>query len=229
MKFFLYTCIILTCCTLFSCRKKELMSFQSGDKVYIYKDTRTINNDSLIYSFAVRPDALQFDTIRIPIRIMGIAKPTDRKVNYEVVSASSDVNPVNYELLPSIIPAGSFSGVLPIRLVRTADLKTKQYTMVIRIKSSEDFTPGVDNQTSYLIRLNDYLSKPVSWKDSYFGTYSNTKFDLLIKTTGYISFDGLGESELRWIARATKNAVFEWETEHGTTMLDENGVPVVVP
>ncbi|MBO9632384.1 MAG: DUF4843 domain-containing protein [Chitinophagaceae bacterium] len=229
MKFFPYICIALACWALLSCKKKDLMSFQSGDKVYIYKDILTINNDSLIYSFAVRPDDLEFDTIRIPIRIMGEARPVDRKVDYEVVATSSDANPVNYELLPASIPANQFSSVIPIRLIRTADLKTKQYTLVIRIKSSGDLSPGVDNQISYLIRINDYLTKPVSWKDSYFGTYSNTKFALLIRETGYITFNGLGESELRWIARATKNAILEWETENGTTMLDENGVPVVVP
>lgn len=229
MKFVQYTCMALVCLILFGCKKKDLMSFQSGDKVYIYKDNTTINNDSLIYSFAVRSDALQFDTVKIPIRIMGVAKPSDRKVEYEVVPDVSNASTVNYELLPASIPANSFKGVLPVRLIRTPDLKTKQYTLVIRIKSSDDFAPGVNNQTSYLIRLNDYLTKPVSWKDNYFGTYSNTKFDLLIKSTGYIAFDNLGESELRWIARSTKNAILEWEAAHGTTMLDENGVPVVVP
>ncbi|MGN6416488.1 MAG: DUF4843 domain-containing protein [Pseudobacter sp.] len=229
MKYFQYTCIGLLCWMLAACTKKDLMSFQAGDKVYIYKDTRTTNNDSTIYSFAVKPDQLQYDTIRIPIRIMGEVKPVDRKVNYAVIADSSDAQTANYELLPAFIPANSFTGVLPVRVMRTAELKTKQYTLWIRIGNSGDLMPGVSNQISYLIRINDFLTKPVSWRDNYFGKYSNVKFSLLIRETGYTQFNGLGTSDLRFIAQSGKNAVMEWEAANGATMLDENGEPVVFP
>lgn len=229
MRCYPYTGILFLTLLLAACEKKDLMSFQLEPKVYIYKDNRTTNNDSILYSFAVKPDALMTDTIRIPIRIMGEAASSERKVNYSVVADQSDALPVNYELLPASIPANSFSSVIPVKIMRTADLKTREYRLLIRINNSEGLTTGVDNQLSYLIRINDFLSKPASWSDSYFGKYSAVKFALLIRETGYTQFVGLGYSGMRFIAQATRNAILAWEAEHGTTMLDENGEPVVIP
>lgn len=229
MRFYPYTVVLFLLMLCMACEKKDLMSFQLDPKVYFYKDNRTTNNDSIVYSFAVKPDDLETDTIRIPIRIMGEAAFNERKVNYSIVADKSDALPANYELLPASIPANSFSSVIRVKVTRTAELKSKEYRLLLRINNSEGLTTGVDNQLTYLIRINDFLTRPASWSDAYFGKYSATKFAILIRETGYTQFVGIGYSGLRFVAQATKNAVLAWEAEHGTTMLDENGEPVVIP
>lgn len=230
MKTYIYIILSLLCILSSACKKDELLAFDEKPKVYIYK-SNVIQlvpiRDSLTFSFAINPASLMSQTIFIPVRIIGNATNSDRKVNYEIMP-SSTANTENYELLPAIIKANSFEGTLPILIKRTAALKTKEGKLWVRIIASEDFDPGVADQLSYLVKINDFLSKPASWSNFYFGKYSNVKYDFIIKTTNYTTFEGLGVSEIRFIAQNCKNALLAYEAQNGT-LYDEDRDPVVFP
>lgn len=230
MKTFIYMAFGVLCAFCQSCRKDELLSFTQKPKVYIYKKTLAPVSpvkDSATYSFAIKPLTVVKDTVFVPIRIMGDAAAYDRKVNYGVMEVS-DADPASYELLPAVIKAGSFEGRLPVLVKKTASLKQKEGKLWIRIMASDDFDQGVSDQLNYLIKINDFLSRPPSWSDYYFGKYSKVKFGFLIENTGYTAFDNLGVSELRFIVQNCKNALQEYEAQHGT-LYDETNDPVIFP
>ncbi len=215
--------------TTIACKKEELLSYVYPPSVYIYKRTATDPiRDSITYSFAIRDKELKQDTVFIPIRIMGNVSDRDRSVRYQVMTSTS-ADPESYELLPAKIYAGQFEGRLPVAVKRIGSLKEKEGRLWVHLVPSDDFEPGVPDQLRYLIKINDFLSRPESWNDYIFGEYSNVKYDLIIKTTGYVTFAGLGNSEMRFISQNCKNALIDYEREHGTPLLDENRMPVVFP
>src|SRR5215831_11608325 len=112
--------IILGAMTVFAaCKKTELTKYDQPDMVYIYKNGTDPNRDSISYSFATRAASLVQDTVRVPLRIMGLAKNVDRKVNVRVVADSTTaIEGSQYQIFPAIIPANSYTGYVPILVKR---------------------------------------------------------------------------------------------------------------
>ncbi|EEI89889.1 hypothetical protein HMPREF0765_4582 [Sphingobacterium spiritivorum ATCC 33300] len=233
MKKYTYLIIGLLCLVSAACQKDKLMSFDQKPMVYIYKTSQSwvqsfYTNDSVTYSFAVRPDNTQNDTILIPLRIMGDVVNYDRKVNYELMN-SSLADKESYQLLPAVIKAGKFDGHIQVLVKKATSLKEKESRLWVKIIASEDFEPGIVNQLTYLIKINNYLSRPATWTDDYLGKYSNTKYDFIIENTGYISFNEFNESEMFFITQTCKNALLEYESQNNSPLMDEYNEPVVFP
>ncbi|SHM03699.1 protein of unknown function [Chitinophaga jiangningensis] len=213
-----------------ACQKESLQAYSSTALVYFYEAVRykTITDDSITYSFAVVPDSVLTDTIYLPLRIIGEASKTDRQVGCELIAAASTADPSTFEILPAIIPANSYTGTIPVKVNRAAVLKKTEMRLWIQIINSADFKTGVSDQLKYLIRLNDFLSKPSSWRDNLFGKYSNVKYDLIIKATGVVDYTGLDYISERNLLQECRNALYAYENDHGF-LYDENGEPVVFP
>ena len=230
MKTYIHVAIGLLCTLNFACKKDELLSFNEKPKIYIYKNTLAPVSpvkDSVTYSFAIKPATIAIDTVFVPLRIIGKAENRDRKVNYEVMSTSTAI-PESYTLLPATIKANSFEGRLAILVKKVPALKTKEEKLWLKVTASADFDLGVADQLSYLVKINDFLSKPPTWPDNFFGAYSNIKYDLIIKTTGYVAFN-TQINEMRFVAQACKNALQIYEAQNGSPLLDELGNRVVFP
>ncbi|MGJ1269455.1 DUF4843 domain-containing protein [Sphingobacterium spiritivorum] len=233
MKRHTYLIIGLLCLISIACQKDKLISFDQKPMVYIYKTSQYwvqsfYTNDSITYSFAIRPENIKSDTIFIPVRIMGDAVNKDRKVGYALMN-SSLADKESYQLLPAVIKAGKFDGHIPVLVKKTTSLKEKESRLWINIVASEDFDPGIVNQLSYLIKINNYLSRPATWTDDYLGKYSNTKYNFIVENTGYISFNEFNESEMFFITQTCKNALLEYEFQNNGPLMDENNEPVVFP
>lgn len=211
------------------CKKAALMPYELSPQITIYKNGISAGRDSVIYSFAVKEETVAFDTIKIPVRIMGNVAAHDRKINYAVIPDSTDAPAANYELLPAIVPANSFESVLWVKVKKTDELKTTERRIWISLQTSEDFQPGVKELQTYLIRLNNYLSKPASWDEIRFGEYSQAKYGLIIRTTGYSDFTNLRPEVRIFIAGTGRNALYNYQLENGEEMTDENGLPVRFP
>ncbi len=234
--------LVLTACT-----KSELTKYEQPDMVYIYKDYFSFTNDSTVYSFAIKANSLIQDTIRIPLRIMGVAKNTDRTVNVAVVADSTNaVANQHYVLLPATIKANEYKGNIEILVKRAADLQTAEVKLMVEIKESTDFKPGIPATTpmnpraggnlSYKVMLNDILTKPANWDTrltSFFGTYSKVKYLFIINTTGRAEFPygiagGLSVNEMFYYNILLKTELANYVAANGP-MLDENGIDVTFP
>lgn len=222
--------VVLSICMIaMGCKKDAIQSFELHPGVYIYKDSKIKTKDSTLYSFAIKDESVLYDTVFVPLRITGEAAVSDRTVNYESINDSTTASQENYTLLPSVIKAGMYTGYLPVKVIKTPQLDTKEMKLWIRIIPSADFVTGPANQLSYLIRINNFLSKPSSWNEQYFGTYSQVKYGLIIRKSGYSEFTGLALNELRFIAQMCKNDLIDYEADNGHPMYDENGEPVIFP
>lgn len=232
--------LLLAICSLSACKKSNPLSFSAADMVYIYKAPYSLNTDSIVYSFAIRPDSLMQDTIKIPVRIIGMAASKDRAVTIRVVADSTTATAgTDYKLLPCNIPAGAYSATQPVVIYRTAGIKTKSINILLEVVASPDFLPGVPNSkgsttvaggtTHYRIRINDYLTKPDNWDTwltYFFGTYSAVKFKFIINATGLsVIPSDLPYGIYSVYSTLCKQQLEIYEAAHGP-LIDENGDPV---
>ena len=230
-----------------ACKKGELTSYDQPDMVYIYKNYFSNTNDSAIYSFAIKPPSLMQDTVKIPIRIMGLAKDFDRVVKVEMISDSTTaiVNQ-HYVLLPTIIKAGAYSGNIEVLVKKAADLELAEVKMLLEIKESADFKPGVPatipinpragGSLLYKIRLNNIITKPSNWDTrltTFFGTYSKVKYLFIINVTGLSEFAygtqaGPSPAQMNYYNILCKTALATYVAANGP-LIDENGNIVTFP
>lgn len=216
-------------CLIIACKKEELIAYSQGAGISMYKQRMSDGRDSLTRSFAVMAETTTSDTIAIPLRIVGEVSDRDRTVNYGIITDKSDVSKANYELFPAVIPAGSYTGVLQIRVNKTSDLKTRDAKLWITLLASADFIVGPKELSTYLIKINDYLTKPASWDEVRFGEYSQVKYGMIIRETGYHDYTGLKPEVLLYIVSKCRNVLRTYQAEHGTEMMDENKVAVRFP
>ncbi|WP_205511274.1 DUF4843 domain-containing protein [Longitalea arenae] len=230
-----------------ACKKSELTSYTQPDMIYFYKDHYLTNKDSIVYSFAVKSNSLQADTIRIPMRIMGVAAGHDRSVHIQAVADSSTASPEHYTILPTTVKAGEFTTNLSLLVHRKADLKTNELRLLLEIAASEDFLPGVYHSASspsmgggsvrFPVRINDYLTKPLNWDTFmtfYFGSYSQVKYKLVIDVTGRTEFPNSGDdrltpSEMTYFGKACAYYLEEYNKTNGTKLTDETGQEITFP
>jgi hypothetical protein len=225
-----------------ACKKSSLVKYDQPDMLYIYKDFNSATRDSTTYSFAIQSASKQYDTVWVPVRIMGVAKDYDREVSLAAVdSLSTAVEGTDYEFVKAIVPAGTYATQLPVKVLRSTSMKDHELRLTIEIKASKDFQPGISNSaaiststpgadTRYLIKINDFLTKPDNWDTRlkyYFGTYSQVKYAFIIQATGRAVFpssgpDALPFSQFPYYQQVCKKALAEYEALNGPLM-DEFG------
>lgn len=211
------------------CKKESLLPYELGSGISIYKKNISEGYDSLTYSFAVKPNDLLSDTISLPLRILGEPANVARKVAYGIVDSLTTATKENYRLLDAVIPDGSYTGTLQLIIFRTPNLQDKELSVGIRLEKNNEFYVGPKELSEYLIKINDFLTKPNYWPDVWLGEYSQVKYGLIIRETGYVFFDDLKPEVLIYIRDKCRNFLNVYYEEHGEEMLDENSLPVKFP
>lgn len=228
-----------------SCKKAELIKYQLPDMVYFYKASGLTNNDSTTYSFAIKDKTLLTDTVFLPMQIMGGAKDYEREIKLVAVdSLTTAVAGTDYVLIKTVIPAGAFNANVPMIVKRDPVIKTIEKRLVLEVQQSKDFLPGVPSTsvtsisnaggtTRYLVKINDYLTKPNNW-DTYlkifFGAYSQVKYGFIIQATGRALFPlgvpgGLSYDQMSYYRQVCRNALAEYVAQNGP-LIDEFENPV---
>ncbi len=229
-----------------ACKKSDLTSYTQPDMIYFYKNYYNTDKDSIVYSFAIKSDALTTDTVKIPVRIMGVASDRDRTVNIRVVADSSTALGDQYTLLPTIVQAGSYTAEVPLLVKRTPELKTTEVRLLLEVGESADFKAGISNSSSsssraggstrFPVRINDFLTKPSNWDSfiTYFlGAYSQVKYKLVIEITGRTQFLTSGDdpvtiSQMTYFKILCRNYLADFNAVN-PPLVDENGVLVTFP
>ena len=229
-----------------ACKKSELTSYTQPDMIYVYKDFYNTNKDSTTWSFAIKANSLQTDTVKVPLRIMGNARDKDRTAAIQTVTDSTTATGQQFTILPAIVKAGSFTTDIPVLVNRTPDMKTKEVRILLEIVASADFLPGVPNTTAttsragggtlYLVKINDFLTKPSNWESvlsTYFGAYSQVKYKFIIDVTGRTEFpitgqDAISPSQFLFYKKLCREALETYNTTH-TPLTDEYGMLVTFP
>ncbi|ASZ13854.1 DUF4843 domain-containing protein [Chitinophaga pendula] len=242
-----YTGLIMGLLCMGSC-VKDTPRFANEAGVYINKESMDSYKDSITYSFAVKPDTLQQDTIYLPIRITGLPTKNDRPIPMTIVKDSTSATQAqHYELPVCLIKADSFIARFAIIVKRRPDLKDREVRLMLQVTPSQDFPLNITRLATganpyYLIRLNDKLTKPDkwesagSWLQTFFGNYSETKFKFIIQVTGRSNWpprgrDGAGApilNDMHNYSSMVHEALRLYEAANGP-MIDENGNRVVFP
>lgn len=224
--------MMLTVCMLLavSCKKAMLTSYDLAAGITIYKNGLTnAVRDSVLRSFAILDQEQSFDTVRVPLRIAGLPAAYDRVISFKVVDSLSTATADHYDILPVVIPADSYVGELQVKLNKTPDMAEQEFRIALSLVDSEDFAVASKELSSYLIRVNNYLTKPASWNDFRFGEYSQVKYGLIIRETGYSDYARMVPELLFYIAGKLRNYLIDYEKENGYELVDEKGLPVRFP
>ncbi|MBO9201599.1 MULTISPECIES: DUF4843 domain-containing protein [Niastella] len=230
-----------------ACKKSNPTSYTQADRIYFYKDNYNPDKDSIVYSFAIKSNALVQDTVKIPLRIMGVAAGFDRTVTIQVVADSSTALPQQYDLLPTIVKAGDYTTNVQLLVNRAPALKTADVRLLLEIGTSDDFLPGVYNSATsttsgggsvrFPVRINDILTKPSNWDGfcaTYFGAYSQVKYKLVIDVTGRTEFLTTGDDpvsipQMNFFKKKCRNYLTDLNTANGINLKDENGNEITFP
>ena len=131
----------------------------------------------------------------ITVATTGDSVDYERKVSIAVVE--NDTNNVNtarpeqYKLLEGLVPAGSFSGEVPVEIHCTPDMSDSTFMVHIKLVPNEDFPlAGFDNRY-FKLSMTNQLVKPKNWGNLafYFGqqfSISWYRFILNVLNVSYI-------------------------------------------
>lgn len=166
----------------------------------------------------------------ITVATTGDSVDYERKVSIAVVE--NDTNYVNtarpeqYKLLEGVVPAGSFSGEVPVEIHCTPDMSDSSFVVNIKLVPNEDFPlAGFDNRY-FELSMTNQLVKPKNWGNLafYFGqqfSISWYRFILNVLNVSYIPYPSAQEGDEKWsynqlLANAgkVKAALLQYNREH---------------
>lgn len=233
--------ILLMAVSLVSC-EKGLMNFDNEKvDVYFFDAGRTYapNVDSSYVSFTyyTKPDTLK-DVI---VAVTGLAADHDREYKIAVNALSTAVVGTHYQALPEkvVIKKNAIRDTIKVKLIRTPDMKTKSYVLVLDLLPTENF--GISWKTRlvggkpistirYKIRFDDVVKQPKYWLTNAFGTWTRTKMffvsDLLGIPADYME-TARNTGELNSYGKVVKREL-DRLASIGQTVLDENGLPMTM-
>jgi hypothetical protein len=107
------------------------------------------------------------------------------------------------------IKAGEITGYVPVIVLRNTSLKTEKVRLRIQLVASNDLELGQAKNLIMLLNISDQLEQPVNWTrystaQSYLGTYSKPKHELMIK----VLQDKVDEEWLEQMANDRPNLIF---------------------
>lgn len=179
--------------------------------------------DSMVYSFTLHSDK-EKHVVEIPFHLMGYASQTDRLIGIEVdKEATTAVEGKDFIIEKTILPAGAFSGTLPVIVKNSKDLEQKDLIISLRLRDNENFSSPLINESRFRIILTNQLTKPEKWP---FNEYSRVKHEFVIKVTGIgTDYDKWSGQELVYWTGILTKALYEYNKNHPDDLLkDENGL-----
>lgn len=105
--------------------------------------------------------------------------------------------------------SGEITGYVPVIVLRNTSLKTEKVRLRIQLVASNDLELGQAKNLIMLLNISDQLEQPVNWTrystaQSYLGTYSKPKHELMIK----VLQDKVDEEWLEQMANDRPNLIF---------------------
>lgn len=226
---------------------KNIDGYKNDPRVYFYDIPAGTTSllTTRTFSFATTATGTTTDTEYVQVKIEGLAAGHDRTFGAKAIADSSTaVNGVNYKLLPGTVKANSFTGILPVVLYRTTDLKDVTMKLALQMADTADFKAGVIDFNYYLLSWNDNLIKPNNWDTrpglaTYFGVYSIVKYQFIIATlhasawtinaTRVYDATKYTNDQMLDLGAQLKTALRTYNASSPTPLTDEFGLLVTFP
>lgn len=157
------------------CSQKEIMDFESVDRIYWDYPVYNINGtdvevDSVTASFGMVPSGQWQDTAFFVVKCMGRVADVPRKYAISIVdSLSTMVEGIDFERLDreQVFRAGVYTDTLRIVFYRehlnSSHIAKESKRLVLRIEKSADFDIGNAGKRVMKLSVNNYLAEPVWW------------------------------------------------------------------
>lgn len=166
----------------------------------------------------------------IEVSTSGDSVDYDRKVSIAVVEDDTNyvntARPEQYKLLEGVVPAGSFSGAVPVELHCTPDMSDSSFVVNIKLVPNEDFPLAGFDRRYFELSVTNQLVKPKNWGNLafYFGqqfSISWYRFILNVLDVSYIPYPSAQEGDEKWsynqlLANVgkVKAALIQYNREH---------------
>ena len=227
-----------------SCEKDVVHRFEEQASLCFYWDIPTIGaptqRDSLNYSFFLGDDSVVQDTVWIDVRLTGMPSSTPRQMPFSQINtgkANAAIAGTHYIAFDDprfathmVFPAGKVAMMFPVVMLRTAEMRTKEFRLEIGIGTNEHFTTGIYKQTSFLVKFNDYISEPPTWYSAYFnyafGTWGAVKMKFIIEYVGLTDFETMLGSDIRNYYGAQARQKLIWYEETYGPLYEDDGTRV---
>ena len=218
-----------------ACDSSERLLFDQPASVYLYGSQgggdfpSFTTADSIQYTFLGKPDEFTESRTELWVMASGYKSDKARKINL-VADPGSTLRAGTDYILPNeiVLPADTLFVAIPIRFIRTSQLKDGLYWVKFSIEDSEDLLKGYFNRLSFKYIVTEKPVRPTNWQASYYGDYSAAKLRFMYSVLG---------SEINWSAYPPEHmansgklreALAKYERENGPLMgLAEDGEETV--
>ena len=188
----LYYILLMGC--LFAACENDPYLYQDVARIWLSGDEEQgATADSLFYSFRLYDfDVVEAD-LNLVVNLTGDAVGYDRSFALEVVDSLTNVPEDAYNIGESVLPAGAFQAVVPVKVKRSVtglDLSHENAKLTLRVAPSDELGLGVEEFDTYSLVWCDYLVEPESWSiiSYYIGPFSQARYKFIIDFTGYTDF-----------------------------------------
>lgn len=229
-----------------SCKKESLTTYNTDDNIYFaYRGPIAVNpiTDSANMTFAYSTAAVMDSIFKIPVAVTGTPKSYDRTYVITADDASTAMAGRHYVFPAAFtIRAGKVLDTLPLRLLRTPDLKTGTVTLLLHLQRNQNFITGVKNiygsdtfnVLSFKLYMGDILTAGPYWNSvfaTFFGTFSVKKVMLLNQIAGMplnffsdLNAAGLTLNSAAALYAITASRYLKDQATAGNTIYDEDGI-----
>ncbi|WP_196937632.1 DUF4843 domain-containing protein [Sphingobacterium pedocola] len=226
------------------CEKNEPIVFKKEDAaLQLWFGTTNQVLDSVSFNFSYMTS--DTDSVVFNARILG--KPLDHDIEFEL-SPEGDADLVYFALPKFIIKAGEVEVKYPIYFEKPdnyQEFKTAEGVILFKLKPSPMFKEGNKEMSALKISLKNSLAKPDNWDsalfpysslNTYFGAYSNRKFEFMIETLGVSYFNvflstnaaqntdpkAISSIFANYYASICRTTLAEYNATHTNPMIDED-------
>lgn len=237
-----------------SCDKEEIETYHDTNNIYfsramfpLYSSGPVI--DSTGFSFGLDNIEITERIYPLAIRVQGKVADVDRKVKLTVDPTSTAVLGTHFILPENIVMrAGKAIDTVLVKVLRTPDMKTKDFTLVLNLEENEFFTTNMKTKVTnvltqktmsfirFKLSFNDKLSTPIGWVSSFLGVFTAKKFFLMCdlmnlepsmfnQATGS---PGLTLPDIQYYQSFMKRYLADQKAS-GNTIYEENGNEMIFP
>jgi len=125
------------------------------------------NSDSTFYAsmtFKQQPEGVAEAVIEVPVKLIGGASGSDRKIGVRVLEEGTTAQPGQYEILGAEVPAGKTYGAIRIEVAKSAELDTQQRELTLCLTDSPDLRVGPDLYLKANVSWHNMLPRPATTK-----------------------------------------------------------------
>lgn len=235
-----------------SCTEDKIETYKDTDNIYfspavypyVSLNGATAVTDSTGFSFGFDDASITKRIYLIPVRVQGKLSTIDRKIKVTVDPTSTAVQGTHFTLPENIVlRAGREVDTIAVTVLRTPDMKTNPFTIVLNLEDNELFTTKMKTKVTniltqktmsfirFKLTFDDKLSQPTGWFASSLGVFTAKKFFLMcdlmdLEPTMFnnkLGAPGLGIPDMAYYAGFMKRYLADQKAA-GNTIYEADGI-----